>query len=146
MVYSLGTDSNMLVESGRLKLAFPRVPASPGPTVANTMGRSIQPTGNPEGPRCLRNDGVHRHLPVPRCNVQDEQKRCQWEDVLEKRVLAWQWGCLTGILDLIRLATIRGARTFLGSSPVCAASALAAPEQPEGPWRLRVLRIRPVLV
>jgi hypothetical protein len=28
-----GTDSNMLVESGRLKLAFPRVPASP--TVAS---------------------------------------------------------------------------------------------------------------
>jgi hypothetical protein len=28
-----------------------------------------------------------RNLPVPRCNVQDEQKRCQWEDLLEKGVL-----------------------------------------------------------
>jgi hypothetical protein len=30
-----GTDSNMLVESGRLKLAFPRAPAFPTVTAAS---------------------------------------------------------------------------------------------------------------
>jgi hypothetical protein len=43
------------------------------------MGRSITQSRRTEMPRKRR----CRHLPVSRFNVQDEQNRCRWEDVLD---------------------------------------------------------------
>ena len=53
-----------------------------------------------------------RNVPVPRCNVQDEQKRCQWEDLLEKGVL--------GVLNR-QTATCAASCTAAETSPGTAA-------------------------